>query len=113
MARGAGLQAVIDWRKVPMLPGVRELAARGFVTGASGRNWAAHIPQVALPRDFGAVELALLNDPQTSGGLLVACSSDAVDAVMAVFRDQGFAQAAVVGEMVEPGDAAAAKLVVR
>ena len=113
MARGAGLQAVIDWRKVPMLPGVRELAARGFVTGASGRNWAAHAPQVALPADFGAVELALLNDPQTSGGLLVACSSDAVDAVMAVFRDQGFAQAAVVGEMVEPGDATAAKLVVR
>lgn len=113
MARGAGLQAVIDWNTVPLLPGVRELAARGFVTGASGRNWAAHAPEVTLPNGFGDVELALLNDPQTSGGLLVACSADAVEAVMAVFRNQGFGQAAVIGEMVDLPEASAAQLVVR
>jgi selenide,water dikinase len=96
-----------------MLPGVRDLVARGFVTGASGRNWAAHAPQVALPAGFGEVDLALLNDPQTSGGLLVACSAEVVDEVMAIFHAQGFRQAAVIGEMVEIGGAGAAKLVLR
>ncbi|HMT65499.1 MAG TPA: selenide, water dikinase SelD, partial [Ottowia sp.] len=38
LARGAGLTLRIDWPRVPLLPGVRELAAQGLVTGASGRN---------------------------------------------------------------------------
>jgi len=42
---------------------------------------------------------ALLTDPQTSGGLLIACTPDAVSDVLAVFRDEGFAQAAVIGEI--------------
>ena len=41
---------------------------------------------------------ALLTDPQTSGGLLVACAPDAVDAVLGTFRNEGFHDAAVVGE---------------
>ena len=47
---------------------------------------------------------ALLTDPQTSGGLLVACAPEAADAVLDLFRSQGFEQAAVVGEMTA-GDA--------
>src|SRR6187431_1260845 len=39
LARGANLSVRIDWARVPLLEGVRELAAAGFVTGASGRNW--------------------------------------------------------------------------
>ena len=101
MARGAGLQAQIDWRAVPLHPGVRALAEQGFVTGASGRNWAGYGAEVTLPDDFAAVDRALLTDPQTSGGLLVACAPDALDAVQAVFQRHGFAQAAVVGRMVE------------
>ncbi|MGH8815857.1 MAG: AIR synthase-related protein, partial [Achromobacter pestifer] len=42
---------------------------------------------------------ALLTDPQTSGGLLVACAPGVADAVLDLFRTQGFDQAAVVGEM--------------
>jgi selenide, water dikinase len=99
MARGAGLQAQIDWRAVPLHPGVRALAGQGFVTGASGRNWAGYGADVTLPAGFADVDRALLTDPQTSGGLLVACAPDALDAVQAVFARHGFAQAAVVGRM--------------
>ncbi len=42
---------------------------------------------------------ALLTDPQTSGGLLVACAPSAVGAVLDVFRAEGFEQAAVIGEL--------------
>jgi len=99
LARGAGCDVEIDWRAVPQLAGVRQLAAQGFVTGASGRNWAGYGEDVALPPGFAAEDKALLTDPQTSGGLLVSCAPSALDAVLAVFARQGFAQAAVVGRV--------------
>jgi len=99
LARGAGLTLRIDWPRVPLLPGVRQLAAQGLVTGASGRNWAAYGHEVSLPPGFADAERALLTDPQTSGGLLVACDATSVEAVLAAFRQRGFAQAAVVGEV--------------
>jgi selenide,water dikinase len=100
MARGAGCRVEIDWAAVPQLPGVRALAAQGFVTGASGRNWAGYGRDVTLPAGFAAEDQALLTDPQTSGGLLVACEPGEVDAVLATFRRHGFDAAAVVGRCV-------------
>lgn len=102
IARGAKLSVAIDWASVPLLPGVRELAATGHVTGASGRNWAGYGGEVDLPADFDPLDKALLTDPQTSGGLLVSCSPDSADAVLGIFRRQGFEAAAVIGE-VRPG----------
>ena len=99
LARGAGCEVLIDWARVPLLPGVRELAAQGFVTGASGRNWASYGGQVVLPEGFAAEDRALLTDPQTSGGLLVSCAPEAVDEVLALFRREGFARAAEIGEI--------------
>ena len=101
MARGSGCTVEIDWAKVPLLSGVRELAAQGMVTGASGRNWAGYGQDVQLPAGFAPQDQALLSDPQTSGGLLVACSPDTVEQVLATFRSQGFDQAAVVGRVAQ------------
>jgi selenide,water dikinase len=99
MARGAGCDVHIEWQSVPLLDGVRELAARGFVTGASDRNWAGYGADVVLPSGFAAPDRALLTDPQTSGGLLVSCEPAAVDAVMQTFRRHGFEQAVVIGSV--------------
>ena len=85
--------------KVPFLRGVRQLAQQGCITGASARNWAAYGHEVSLPFGFSAVEQALLTDPQTSGGLLVSCAPQAVEAVMAIFQRMGFADAADIGEV--------------
>jgi selenide, water dikinase len=99
MARGSRCEVRLDWASVPLMDGVRSLAGQGFVTGASGRNWAGYGHGVSLPAAFAAEDRALLTDPQTSGGLLVACAPQAVDAVLAVFGRHGFAQAAVVGSV--------------
>ena len=103
MARGSGVTVAIDWAAVPLLPGVADLAQAGHVTGASGRNFAAYGHEIALPADFGAVNQALLTDPQTSGGLLVSCDPASVDAVLAVFRQHGFDCAVEIGEVL-PSD---------
>ncbi len=99
MARAAGATVALDWKRVPLIEGVRELAAQGFVTGASGRNWAGYGAEVAVPEGFAAADQALLTDPQTSGGLLVACQPEVVPAVLAVFARHGFDAAAEVGEV--------------
>ncbi|MGR4870160.1 selenide, water dikinase SelD [Variovorax sp. LARHSF232] len=97
MARGARCELRLDWSAVPLMAGVRALAAQGFVTGASGRNWAGYGTDIVLPAGFAAEDQALLTDPQTSGGLLVSCAPSALDEVLAVFRRHGFDDAAVIG----------------
>jgi selenide,water dikinase len=100
ICRGSGLAATIEFARLPLLPGVELLAADGHVTGASGRNWAGYGSEVTL-QNVTDLQQALLTDPQTSGGLLVACAPAAVEAVMATFRAEGFDRAAVIGELVK------------
>ncbi len=100
IARASGHRIEIDWPAVPRLSGVDELAQAGFVTGASGRNWASYGPAVTLFEGCADWQRAVLSDPQTSGGLLVTCAADAVEAVLAIFAAHGFAQTAVVGRVV-------------
>jgi selenide,water dikinase len=102
MARGAKCTVEIDWAQVPFMDGVRALASQGMVTGASGRNWAAYGHEIAVPAGFSATDQALLSDPQTSGGLLVSCAPEAVDAVLAIFARHGFDGAAEIGTIAAP-----------
>ena len=97
LARGARCVVQIDWARVPLIEGVQALASSGMVTGASGRNWAAYGGEVDVPANFSATDQALLSDPQTSGGLLVSCSPEVVDTVLAIFARHGFDAAVDIG----------------
>ncbi|KCZ88361.1 selenide, water dikinase SelD [Hyphomonas johnsonii] len=99
MCRGAGLGGVIEADRVPVFAGARRLAEAGVKTGASGRNWDSVKESVRLERTLSDSELDILCDPQTSGGLLISCSPDAVDRVLAAFARHGHTDAAVVGRM--------------
>ncbi|WP_010140520.1 selenide, water dikinase SelD [Oceanicola sp. S124] len=99
MARGSGLRAQIDWASVPMLDEVRALAEAGNITGASGRNWASYGEEITLGESLDEIDRALACDPQTSGGLLVACAPETVEAVLETFARHGFDAAASVGRM--------------
>jgi selenide,water dikinase len=101
LSRGAKLTARLNMADIPLLPGVQQLAERGFVTGASGRNWAGYGSDVSLADSVTPAQQMLLTDPQTSGGLLVSCAPEAVEEILALFKREGFAHAAVIGEMVE------------
>jgi selenide,water dikinase len=105
LSRGAKLHATLDMPNIPLLPGVLQLAQDGYFTGASGRNWEAYGKDVQLDAAILPEQRALLTDPQTSGGLLVACDPAAADEVLALFAREGFADAAIIGRMQagEPG----------
>lgn len=104
MARGAGLTVRIDADAVPLLPGAEGLAREGVRTGAAVRNWDSYGEAVILPAGFDDWRRDVLCDPQTSGGLLIAVSADGVEEVVAMARAAGFADTAVVGELIA-GDA--------
>jgi selenide,water dikinase len=97
ICRGSSAGALVHWSHVPLHPGVAGLAREGFVTGASGRNWVGYGTEVDLAEGLGDVDRALLTDPQTSGGLLVACAPEVEDEVLAIFREEGFPAARTIG----------------
>ena len=101
MCRGAGLGARVRLGQVPEIEGVREFMREGYVTGASARNWASYGDEVRLAPALTPLDQALLCDPQTSGGLLVACAPETVPAALGIFEQEGFARAAVIGEMAQ------------
>jgi len=101
ICRGSQVAARVDMAKVPLHPGTLDLARAGIVTGASARNWTGYGNEVDFTTPIGDAERALLTDPQTSGGLLVACAPEAVSDVLAIFRAEGFEHAAEIGEITD------------
>ena len=100
ICRGSGLGAEVRYADLPFIEEALHWARQGTVTGASARNWAGYGSEVRLPGDMPEWQRALLTDPQTSGGLLVACAAESEAEVLAAFRKQGFDAACRVGQMV-------------
>jgi selenide,water dikinase len=96
LCRGAGVGAHLRWSDVPVMPEAVEHAKAGIFTGASTRNWAGYGKEVTL-KSLQEWEKNLLTDPQTSGGLLVACSPESEAGVLEVFRRYGFDAARTIG----------------
>jgi selenide,water dikinase len=93
-----------DFDALPIVPEAREMAAMGIIPGGSYNNrsylesktrW-----EVETPDDI------LFYDAQTSGGLLMAVHPDDAFALLDRFRSEGYEAAAIVGEVLEPQEAA-------
>ncbi|HAT3956231.1 TPA: selenide, water dikinase SelD [Kluyvera ascorbata] len=96
MCQGAGVQAQIDFAAVPKLPGVEAYIALGAVPGGTERNFASYGHLMGAMSD---AQRALLCDPQTSGGLLLAVTPDAEADVQAAAAEFGITLTAI-GELV-------------
>jgi selenide,water dikinase len=101
ICRGSGVGLEIEASRVPFLAGAAELARQGFVTGASRRNWESYGSEVDGAEALSEPMRALLADPQTSGGLLVSVAAEHAADLLASFHAEGYADAAVVGRVVE------------
>lgn len=97
VARGADLTVRLELADLPFLSQAEALAKAGHVTGASGRNWTSYGDFVDLPEGLADWQRGLLSDPQTSGGLLVACAEDAADAILKSIVDAGYPAARIIG----------------
>jgi selenide,water dikinase len=99
ICRGSALSAQVEFDAVPLIPLAAEIAQSGTATGASARNWDGYGSSMQLPEGFAPWKQNLLSDPQTSGGLLIACAPEAAEQVLALLRDQDFGAAAVIGSL--------------
>ena len=99
ICRGSQLQAQLEFDRIPFIDIALQLAQDGYATGAAARNWASYGESVTLESHIAEWQRKLLCDPQTSGGLLVSCTPETVDAVLAAFNADGFNHAAVIGTM--------------
>ncbi|MBI5436205.1 MAG: selenide, water dikinase SelD [Nitrosomonadales bacterium] len=109
ICRGSQLAAEVGFARLPLLHSARQLAQQGFVTGASKLNWQSYGDEVELAPDLAEWQRNLLTDPQTSGGLLIACGSDAAQGIVQRLHSEGFTHAAIIGQL----RAGAARVLVR
>lgn len=99
MANGSHLSLTIDAPRIPFLQQAEQLATSGFITGASKRNWSSYGDQINLPSTLPEWQRDLLTDPQTSGGLLIACSSDSAESLLAKIISAGNSSARIIGNV--------------
>ena len=76
ICRGSGLCAEVSFSALPVLEEALSWVKQGVATGASDRNWKGYGQDVALPAGTPEWQRKLITDPQTSGGLLVACAPE-------------------------------------
>jgi selenide,water dikinase len=97
IARGSKLSLAINFDDLPFLTDAEDLARQQFVTGASARNWASYAESVSLPSGFPEWQRHLLTDPQTSGGLLIACDPGHAVQFVRMITDAGYPRASIIG----------------
>ena len=97
LARGAKLEAKLEWDAIPVVDEAVQLVQADIFTGASTRNWAGYGNEVKLASHLGLWQQNLLTDPQTSGGLLISCAPEAEAEVLAILQAGGFASAQKIG----------------
>ena len=97
MARGSGVVLQISYDQIPFLGEAERLAKEGYATGASGRNWESYGHEIELPPTLAPWQRTLLTDPQTSGGLLIACAAERAEAISAEISAAGYPLARIIG----------------
>jgi len=97
MARGSKVAFIVRLDELPLLSAAADLAQQHFATGASARNWASYVGSISLPSDFPDWGHDLLTDPQTSGGLLIACEPDRAAEITRMIVDGGYPHARIIG----------------
>lgn len=98
MAKGSGVCLTIDTDALPLLPEAVELCGEGFTCGGTKTNASFTGDDISYAASLGDDMIGLLNDPQTSGGLLIAVPAAQLDTLTAFLREFGTLSAAVIGE---------------
>jgi selenide,water dikinase len=102
LAVASGVDVALDVDRVPVLDGVRDLAAADVAPGGSLDNLAHVSPHVTWCEDQSRADKVVLADAQTSGGLLVAVAAEHAEALGGRFAERGV-PAVRVGEVTGPG----------
>lgn len=103
MMHRSGISAVIEFDQVPFLPGVAELATAGVIPGGSKDNYNHTRPHVFYSDHISQTKRLMLNDAQTSGGLLIALTPEKASKLVGKLRAEKI-DAVIIGRVVPGAD---------
>ena len=103
MASGSGTTIALDVKGVPRIDGLDTYATKKNTCGGLTRN-AAYVADRVAFRGGSEAERAVLCDPQTSGGLVIAVAEDRADALIEALNARRVSTRAVIGRVEARGD---------
>ncbi len=87
MCQGSNLKARLVYADIPVIPEALAYVKEGCYADGALRNWKSLAGKVD---GAGTMErMMILNDPQTSGGLLIACSENLITDISALVLQKG------------------------
>ncbi len=106
MAEGSGLTARLHYGLLKKFGGIESYIEQRTMPGATARNWASYGSKITLDENLNEGEArALLPDPQTNGGLLIAVAPDGVAEIQKLFKQHGLEEfSEPIGIFTEAGE---------
>ena len=101
LVRASGVSAQIDYSRISFIPDVLKLAAGGVIPGGSKDNYSYTKAFVHYSDNISEIRRYLLNDAQTSGGLLIAVSKSKADKFMDILKSKNVYDAKIIGKIIE------------
>jgi selenium donor protein len=101
MMNGSGTSATLEYAKLPFLPGVMDLAVSGMIPGGTSDNHAFTLVHVSYAEKISKIKQLLINDAQTSGGLLISVSDDKSEELITRLKAKGVDTVALIGHVTD------------
>ena len=101
MMKSSGLSANLNWSKIPILPDVVELAQSGNISGGTTRNIETIRKNVTIEDGLSDLNLIILADAQTSGGLLISVSEERSEKLVNKLVNNQTLYSSVIGKVTE------------
>jgi len=95
-----GLSVILEAKNIPIIPEARDFASMGIVPAGTYKNMDFWKDMVKREIDDDIIMLILF-DPQTSGGLLIACDPSDANSLFEILRDEGVQDATIIGEVIK------------
>jgi len=92
---------VIYSSSVPLLPETENYARMGLIPGGTIRNRDFRLHMIEMAAGISDVQLLILFDAQTSGGLLISVPESEAETLVERMHEQGIHDAAIIGEVVD------------
>jgi len=99
VARGSNMHLSINTDSLPQLPEAEQLCAEGFTCGGTKSNANYTGQAITYGENLSEGMIGLINDPQTSGGLLVSVPAEKLDGMLGMLAEEKALSCAVVGEV--------------
>ena len=99
MMNGSETSAVLNFKSIPFLPEVLSFIAAGIVPGGTRDNFEFTRPHVLYAPSISENQQLLLNDAQTSGGLLISVPADQAEKMLEKLRAVKLTGTGIVGKV--------------